>query len=92
MPEPCMCVAPPDPRTRPGWELVRWAASQLPAQFTAEDLAVACWQRWPALFGILGFEHYPDNNRVLSYVWGRRGLVACGWLERVGPGRYRYKG
>lgn len=65
------------------------AACRLKGSFTPSDLAVAAWRLWPKRFGMKGYEKYhPDLNAVLTYLVGKRGMVASGRLRRVEPGRY----
>lgn len=59
------------------------------ADFTAEALIVAAWQKYPDTFGMKGYEgQYPDSNKVISSIVGTRGMVAHDWLVRVGPKLY----
>ena len=58
--------------------------------FTAEDLVVRCWARFPDTFGLQGYaEKYPDSNRILTNIMGTKGLRGKGWLRKVGEKRYR---
>lgn len=59
--------------------------------FTAEDLVVAAWERFPDTFGLQGYaDSYPDSNRVLTYIMGStKGLAGTGQIERVGEKTYR---
>jgi hypothetical protein len=51
---------------------------------TIEALAVACWKRFPAWFGLAGYrDQYPDVARVFSKVHGSVGLIGKCLLERV---------
>lgn len=59
------------------------------AAFTAEDLAIAAWKKFPDSFAMEGHPHYPDSNRVYTKLMGRRGLVGRGWLVKVGEKRYQ---
>lgn len=60
-------------------------ARSLPINFSAEGLVVAVW-RQDERFGLKGYESlYPDCNAVLSYLYGRKGLVKAGKIRRVGP-------
>ena len=75
-------------------EKILAAASELDAThgtFTAEDLVVRAWRRWPETFGLQGYSDiYPDSNRVLTKIMGVSSpLRARGWLVRVGTKRYR---
>jgi hypothetical protein len=57
--------------------------------FTAEDLAIAAWEKFPDSFGMEGHSQYPDSNRVYTKLMGKRGLVGRGWLVKVGGKRYQ---
>jgi hypothetical protein len=70
--------------------LLMSVARTLPATFSIEDLTVRAWQAYPTAFGMARWPH-PDSNKVISLVVGARGLVARGWLEKVGPKTYRVK-
>lgn len=57
--------------------------------FTAEQLIVKTWQTDHDLFGLQGYaKDYPDSNRILTNIMGRKGLAGRGWIERVGQKRY----
>jgi hypothetical protein len=58
--------------------------------FTAEDLIVRAWQRWPDYFGLQGYaKQYPDSNRVLTKIMGgQSSLRQRGLLRKVGTKRY----
>jgi hypothetical protein len=58
--------------------------------FTAEDLVVRCWERFPDIFGLQGYsDKFPDSNRILTNIMGMKGLRGKGWLRKVGEKRYR---
>jgi hypothetical protein len=57
--------------------------------FTAEDLAIAAWNKFPDSFGMEGHSKYPDSNRVYTKLMGKKGLVGRGWLVKVGEKRYQ---
>lgn len=58
--------------------------------FTPEELAVACFARHGAAFGLAGFgEDYPDVRKVATCLYGKRGLIARGLLEKLPDGRLR---
>jgi len=57
--------------------------------FTAEELAIAAWRKFPDSFGMEGYPKYPDSNRVYTKLMGRKGLVGRGWLMKVGEKRYQ---
>lgn len=53
--------------------------------WTLEDLAVACWQAEPDKFGLKGWsDKYPNNAIAGCLLWGRKGLIAAGLVERRG--------
>lgn len=57
--------------------------------FTAEELIVAVWQRYPKPFGLKGFvERHPDANKVLTSLMGEKGIVRRGWLVKMGQKLY----
>lgn len=57
--------------------------------FTAEELTVAAWQRFPRAFGLRGFvEQHPDTNKVLTSLMGEKGMVRRGWLAKMGQKLY----
>jgi hypothetical protein len=58
--------------------------------FSAEDLVVRCWERFPDTFGLQGYaDSHPDANRVLTNIMGSKGLRGKGWLRKVREKRYR---
>lgn len=73
-------------------EKVLLSASEIDAEhgtFTAEDLIVRCWERFPDTFGLQGYaERFPDANRVLTTIMGGKGLRGKGWIRKVGEKRY----
>ncbi len=53
--------------------------------WTLEDLTVVCWQSHPDKFGLKGWsDKYPNNAIAGCLLWGRRGLIAVGLVERRG--------
>jgi hypothetical protein len=64
-------------------------AKTLPQPFRLNDLSVACHQHDPAYFGMDGYGHHPDNHKIHSFLYGRRGLIRRGFLERVDEGVFR---
>ena len=64
-------------------------ARTLPQPFRLNDLSVACHRLDPEFFGMEGYKHLPDNHKIHSFLYGRRGLVRRGHLERVGEGVFR---
>jgi len=58
--------------------------------FTAEDLVVSAWTKYPDTFGLSGYsDRYPDSNRVLTNIMGTKGMRGKGWLRKVGEKQYR---
>jgi hypothetical protein len=60
--------------------------------FMLNDLSVACWQHDPAFFGMKGYPHHPDNHKIHSFLYGKRGLIARRLIERVSEGVFRVPG
>jgi len=63
--------------------------------FTAEDLVVAAWTRFPRTFGLRGHHDeqgipkYPDSNRVFAEIMGSKPIRKRGYLEKVGQKTYQ---
>ena len=60
-------------------------------EFTSEALVVACWQKYPQVFGLQGFsDQYPDSNVIYRYIMGKDSIVKKQrWLIQAGPKLYR---
>jgi len=62
--------------------------------FTAEDLVVAAWRRFPRAFGLRGYNDedgvplYPDSNRVFAEIMGSKPVRKRGFLVKVGRKTY----
>ncbi len=62
--------------------------------FTAEDLVVAAWRRFPRAFGLRGHNDdqgmplYPDSNRVFAEIMGSKPIRKRGYLVKVGQKVY----
>lgn len=71
-------------------QVILQAAAKLPAEFTAADLIVACWQQEPAIFGLPGYE-YPHSQRVLCEMASTKpsSPLMRGLIERVRPNVFR---
>ncbi len=74
-------------------EKILLAAFQLEEEgkspFSAEDLIVASWKKFPKTLGLKGYaELYPDSNKVLSSIMGVKGLVRRRWLDKKGQKLY----
>lgn len=67
------------------------AAATLPAEgFSGHTLAVAAWRRYPESFSLdVPGESLPNSNAVLSKLSGVEGIIARGWLARVGESTYQ---
>jgi hypothetical protein len=75
-------------------ELVLLAAKELTEQgkisFSAEDLVIAAWKRFPDSFGLEGYGNvHPDSNRVFTKIMGAKGLRGRGWLLKTGEKLYQ---
>jgi len=63
--------------------------------FTAEDLVVAAWRRFPRTFGLRGHNDahgvpaYPDSNRVFAEIMGSKPIRKRGQLVKVGEKTYQ---
>jgi len=57
--------------------------------FSAEDLIVTAWEKFPKTFGLKGYaDQHPDSNKVLSTIMGEKGLARRGWLAKMGQKLY----
>ena len=63
-------------------------ARSLPQPFTLNDASVAAWKAHPEFFAMKGYP-FPDNHKVHSILYGRRGLVAKGIIKRERQGLFR---
>lgn len=72
-------------------EKILLAAAMLPGEgFTAEELIVATFRRFPNDFSLMGFPEFPDSNKVLTQITtSGRGLQRRGWLVKIGTKRYQ---
>ncbi len=60
--------------------------------FQLNDLSVACWRHDPAFFAMKGYPQHPDNHKIHSFLYGRRGLIARRLIDRVSEGLFRVRG
>jgi hypothetical protein len=62
----------------------------LESEFTAEELVVACWEKYPDSFGLQGYsDRFPDANVVYRHIMGKNSIVKKQrWLSQKGPKRY----
>ena len=63
--------------------------------FSAEDLVVSAWQKFPDAFGLAGYRNdagslaYPDSNRVFAEIMGSKPIRKRGFLRKVGTKMYQ---
>lgn len=63
--------------------------------FSAEDLVVAAWRKFPDVFGLSGHLDekgqplYPDSNRVFAEIMGSKPIRERGLLSKVGNKMYQ---
>lgn len=63
-------------------------------EFSAEDLVVAAWKKYPDTFGLAGYvtkegvAKYPDSNRVFAEIMGSKPLRKQGHVRKVGRKLY----
>jgi hypothetical protein len=63
-------------------------------RFSAEDLVVMAWKKYPEAFGLAGYTDkdgcpiYPNSNRVYAEIMGSKPLRKNGWLRKVGSKMY----
>ncbi|HEX4591769.1 MAG TPA: hypothetical protein VH120_17665 [Gemmataceae bacterium] len=69
--------------------IVLAVARTLPDAFRLNDLSVACWKHDPAYFAMKGYPQHPDNHKIHSFLYGRRGLIAREFIERLSEGVFR---
>ena len=70
------------------WLTLLRVARTMPQPFTLNDVSVAVWQAHPEIFGMKGYP-YPDNHKVHYILYGTRGLIAKGIIQRVRQGIFR---
>lgn len=64
-------------------------------EFSAEDLVVSAWKKFPDAFGLQGYSDeqgkaiYPDSNRVYAEIMGSKPLRKQGLIQKVGNKMYR---
>lgn len=63
--------------------------------FSAEDLVVSAWRKYPDAFGLSGYREeggrlsYPDSNRVFAEIMGSKPIRKRGLLSKVGKKMYQ---
>jgi hypothetical protein len=70
------------------WLTLLRVARTIPQPFTLNDISVAVWRDCPEFFGMKGYP-YPDNHKVHYILYGTRGLIAKGIIQRVRQGLFR---
>jgi hypothetical protein len=70
------------------WLTLLRVARTIPQPFTLNDISVAVWKACPEFFGMKGYP-YPDNHKVHYILYGDRGLIAKGMIQRVQQGLFR---
>src|SRR5581483_1709435 len=70
------------------WLTLLRVARTIPQPFTLNDISVAVWRASPDFFGMKGYP-YPDNHKVHYILYGSRGLIAKGIIQRVREGLFR---
>jgi hypothetical protein len=70
------------------WLTLLRVARSIPQPFTLNDISVAVWRACPEFFGMRGYS-YPDNHKVHYILYGTRGLIARGLIQRVRQGLFR---
>jgi hypothetical protein len=70
------------------WLTLLRVARTITQPFTLNDISVAVWRACPEFFGMRGYP-YPDNHKVHYILYGDRGLIAKGLIQRVSQGVFR---
>jgi hypothetical protein len=70
------------------WLTLLRVARTISQPFMLNDISVAVWKECPEFFGMKGYP-YPDNHKVHYILYGERGLIAKGMIQRVGEGLFR---
>jgi len=64
-------------------------------RFSAEDIVVMAWKKFPEAFGLAGYTDekgypiYPNSNRVYAEIMGSKPLRKNGFLRKVGSKMYQ---
>ncbi len=52
-------------------------------EFSAEELTVKCWEKFPNDFALKGYENFPNSNAVLLHLMNKNGaLLKNGWISK----------
>lgn len=78
-------------RSNGHWLTLLRVARTIPQPFTLNDISVAVWKACPDFFGMKGYS-YPDNHKVHYILYGDRGLIAKGLIQRISQGLFRVDG
>jgi hypothetical protein len=70
------------------WLTLLRVARTIAQPFTLNDISVAVWKACPDFFGMKGYP-YPDNHKVHYILYGERGLIAKGMIQRVRQGLFQ---
>jgi hypothetical protein len=70
------------------WLTLLRVARSIHQPFTLNDISVAVWRACPEFFGMKGYP-YPDNHKVRYILYGEKGLIAKGMIQRVSQGLFR---
>src|SRR4051812_4105097 len=70
------------------WHTLLRVARTIPQPFTLNDISVAVWKACPEFFGMKGYP-YPDNHKVHYILYGEKGLIAKGFIQRVSVGLFQ---
>jgi hypothetical protein len=70
------------------WLTLLRVARTIPQPFTLNDISVAVWKACPEFFGMKGYP-YPDNHKVHYILYGDRGLIAKGLIQRISQGLFQ---
>jgi len=57
--------------------------------FSAEDLVIAAWRKYPDAFALQGYPQHPDSNRIYAEIMGSKPLRRHGWIVKTGEKRYQ---
>ncbi len=66
------------------------AAQALQRDFGLSSLVLTAWMMFPEVFGLPGVERqHPSDNKVRYLLYGSKGLIARGLIEKCEGGLYR---
>jgi hypothetical protein len=77
----------------PVWKKLLESARLLSQPFTLTQLCLIAWQQFPLAFGLAGEEgRHPSDKKVQCAMYGVKGLLKRGYVEKVGDDQYRVVG